>query len=126
MKDPLKAFNGHNDEAIEELITLCKVLASDSLLFEKKPTRWTKSFLEFSNVLNTILSKIERTQTSFLNIERTRTCSTIGDQTRVPYFWLQTIEHQTSNLIGPSQDLLTSFFRTSYKLECVHLLVIEL
>ena len=42
----------------------------------------------------------------FSNIERTRTCSSIGYRTRTPYFWLRTIEHRTSNLIGPSLDLL--------------------
>ena len=25
----------------------------------------------------------------FSNIERTRTCSSIGDRTQIPYFWLQ-------------------------------------
>ena len=36
----------------------------------------------------------------FSNIERTRTCSCIGDRTRTLYFWLRTNEHRTSNLIG--------------------------
>ena len=35
----------------------------------------------------------------FSNIERTRTCSFVGDRTRTPYFWLRTIEHRTLNLI---------------------------
>ena len=42
----------------------------------------------------------------FLNIERTQTCSSIGDRTRTPYFWLRTNEHRTSNLIGLSLNLL--------------------
>ena len=42
----------------------------------------------------------------FSNVERTWTCSSIGDRTRTPYFWLRSIEHRTSNLIGPSLDLL--------------------
>ena len=29
----------------------------------------------------------------FSNIEQTRMCSSIGDQTRTPFFWLQTNEH---------------------------------
>jgi len=33
------------------------------------------------------------------NIKRTQTYSCIGDRTRTPYFWLQTIEHQFWNLI---------------------------
>ena len=35
----------------------------------------------------------------FSNIEWTRTCSSIGDRTGTPYFWLRTIEHRTSNLM---------------------------
>ena len=42
----------------------------------------------------------------FSNIEQTRTCSSIGDRTRTPYFWLPTIKHQTSSLIGLSLDWL--------------------
>ena len=42
----------------------------------------------------------------FSNIERTRTCSSIGDRTRTPYFWLRTVEYRTSNLIGLSLDLI--------------------
>ena len=42
----------------------------------------------------------------FSNIERTRTSSFVGDRTRTPYFWLLAIEHRTSNLIGPSLDLV--------------------
>ena len=33
----------------------------------------------------------------FSNIEQTRTCSSIDTRTRIPYFWLWTIEHRTSN-----------------------------
>ena len=40
----------------------------------------------------------------FSNIERTRTCSSIGDQTRTPYLWPRKIEHQTSK--RPLLDLL--------------------
>ena len=42
----------------------------------------------------------------FSNIERTRTCSSIGDRTRTPFFWLRTNEHRTSNLIRLSLNLL--------------------
>ena len=35
-----------------------------------------------------------------------RMFSSISDRTQTPYFWLQTIEHRTSNLIGLSLDLL--------------------
>ena len=35
----------------------------------------------------------------FLNIEQTQTCSSIGDWTRTPYFWLWTIKHRTSNTV---------------------------
>ena len=67
----------------------------------------------------------------FSNIERTWTCSSIGDRTRTPYFWLRTNEHRTKkaftiftkSLIELTQ---TSIFRTSNELERVHLLVIEL
>ena len=51
--------------------------------------------------------------TILLNIERTRTRSSIGDRTRTPYFWLQMIEHNraftrfTKLLIKLTQ---TSFF----------------
>ena len=31
----------------------------------------------------------------FLNIERTQTCSSIGDRTQTPEFWLRTNGHQT-------------------------------
>ena len=40
----------------------------------------------------------------FSNIERTRTCSSIGDRTRTPYFWLRTIEHRTSNIVRTPID----------------------
>ena len=43
---------------------------------------------------------------NFSNIEQTWTYSSIGDETGTPNFWLWTIEHQTSNLIDPSLDLL--------------------
>ena len=50
----------------------------------------------------------------FSNIERTRTCSSIGDRTRKPYFWLRTNEHWTSNLIGLSSKLLIELTPTSF------------
>ena len=66
-------------------------------------------------------------------IARTRTCSSIGDQTQTPYFLLWTNENLTLNLIGFSQYLLQFYrgdsniiFWTSNKLEHFHLLVIEL
>ena len=37
--------------------------------------------VSYSDVSNTILSNMERTETSFLNIERTRTCSSIDNRT---------------------------------------------
>ena len=52
-----------------------------------------------SDVLNTILSnKLEH---HFSNIERTQTCSSIGDRTRTPYSWLWTIAHRTFNIVWP-------------------------
>ena len=42
----------------------------------------------------------------FMNIKNTWTCSSIGDRTQTPYFWLRTIEHRTSNIIGLSLCLL--------------------
>ena len=56
---------------------------------------WIKD-IQDSDGSNTILS----------NIKRTQTCSSIGDQTRTPYFWLRTNEHCTLNLIRLSLDLL--------------------
>ena len=35
----------------------------------------------------------------FLNIERTRTYSFIGDRTRTPNFWLRTFKHPTLNIV---------------------------
>ena len=55
---------------------------------------------------NTLSMNIEQTQTSFLNIEWTWKWSSIGDRKRTPYFWLQTTEQRTLNLIGLSLDLL--------------------
>ena len=40
-----------------------------------------------------------------MHINRTRTCSSFGNRTGTPYFWLQTIEHPTSNIVRP----ITSF-----------------
>ena len=37
----------------------------------------------------------------FSNIEQTRTCSSYGNRTRTPYFWLWTIKHRTSNIVLP-------------------------
>ena len=45
----------------------------------------------------------------FFNIKQTRSCSSIGDRTQTPYFWLQTNKHRTlnlRNLIELSLDLL--------------------
>ena len=41
----------------------------------------------------------------FLNIKRSRTCSSIDDRTRTSYFGLRMNERQISNLIGLSLDL---------------------
>ena len=94
--------------------------------------------IEFLNVVHLLsvlptFHNVTFIEHQFSNIERTRICSSTGHRTRTPYFWLWTIEHPTSNLMGPSLDLLncnehtrTSVFRTSNELERVHLLVIEL
>ena len=42
---------------------------------------------------NTILSNIDLLEHHFSNIEQTRTCSSIGDRTRLPKFWLRTNGH---------------------------------
>ena len=42
----------------------------------------------------------------FSNVERTRTCSSIRNRTRTPYFWLLTIELRT--LFDPSLSLAIS------------------
>ena len=69
---------------------------------------WTKmcfmySYLStfISDRLITILSNNEWTETSFFEHWTTQTCSFIGDRTRTPYFWLRTVEHQTSNIVRP-------------------------
>ena len=49
----------------------------------------------------------------FSNIERTQTCSLIGDRNWTHFFGFKTIEHGTSNLIGPSLDLLSYFLNRS-------------
>ena len=46
------------------------------------------------------------TALKFLNIERTRMWSSIGDRILTPYLWCRTNEHRTSNLIELSLDLL--------------------
>ena len=56
--------------------------------------------------LNSILSNIEQTRTSFFNHRWTGTCSSFGDRTWTPNFWFLTNGHLTSNLIEPSLDLL--------------------
>ena len=69
-----------------------------------------------------------------LNIEGTQTCTSIDDPTRSYYFWLRMNGHQTSTIIGIWLDLMnkqsaqsqTSFFQTSNRLQCVHILVIKL
>ena len=70
-------------------------------LFLKRKTKKTlvigqKSFYQTSNEL----------EQHFLNIERTQVCSSIGDWTLTPYFWLRTNRQWTSNLIEPPLDLL--------------------
>ena len=42
---------------------------------------------------------LNRLKHHFLNIEQTRTCSSFGNWTQTPYFWLRTIEHKTSNKV---------------------------
>ena len=99
------------------LLRSVKVFIFDFITVKPKCVR--KSLANTSDGSNTILLNIDRTWTH--------------------YFWLQTIEHRTSNLIGPSLDLLNSLtkrlehqmnwnliFRTLNELERVHLLVIEL
>ena len=67
----------------------------------------------------------------FLNIEQTRTCSSIGDRTRTSYHWLRTSNFEAHRAFTRFTKLLIeltrkSFFRTSNELERVHLLIIEL
>ena len=49
---------------------------------------------------NSISSNIERTRISFLNIEKTQTCSLIIYRTWTSEFWLRMNGHRTSNLRG--------------------------
>ena len=67
----------------------------------------------------------------FSNIERTRTCSSIGDRTRTPFFGFERTNIEPNRAFTKFTELLieltrTSFFRTSNELERVHLMVIEL
>ena len=89
--------------------------------------------LVFSDGMNTILSNIKRIQTLFLNVQQTRTCSSIDNQTWTLYFWLWPIEYQTLNPAGPItrfnklliEQTPTSILRTLKEFERVYLLVIE-
>ena len=84
------------------------------LIFLQKTTKLF-FFYEISGRLitskNLVMGRIPFYRTSnklkchYLNIERTRMCSYVGDGTRIPY--VRTNKHQTSNLIKPSLDLLT-------------------
>ena len=71
------------------------------------------SFFENRTNLNVFIYWWSNSKTLFLapnkqtsNIEPIQTCSSIGDRTRTPYFWLWTNRHRTLNLIGLSLDLL--------------------
>ena len=59
-------------------------------------------------------------QHHFSNIEQTWTCSSSGNWIRTPNFWLQTIEHQTSNIVQP----ITNFPqpKASYSSTCIGIL----
>ena len=91
------------------------------------------NFYDFELKLINILVTSNQLKHHLSNIERTRTCSFNGDRTRTLYFWIRMNKHRTSNLIGLQYIYLifhqtdsNVIFRTSNKLEHVHLLVIEL
>ena len=63
-------------------------------------------FIEHRSNSNIIFRTSNELEHQFSNIIRCQTCSSIDDRTRIPYFWLPTIKHRTSNLIGPSLDIL--------------------
>ena len=43
----------------------------------------------------------DRSNIIITKFKRTRMCSSIGNQTRTPYFWLRTIEHRTLKIVRP-------------------------
>ena len=57
---------------------------------------WTKNLLGPS--LDLITYRTD-SKIIFWNIEGTWTCSSFGNRTWTPYFWLQTIEHPTLNIV---------------------------
>ena len=57
-------------------------------IYTYRNTNISDTLLATSVESNTILSNIEQTRTLFF-------CSSIGDRTRTPYFWLRTYEHRT-------------------------------
>ena len=42
-----------------------------------------------------------RLEHHFWNIKRTPTCSSFGNRTQTPFFWLRTIKHRTLNIVWP-------------------------
>ena len=66
----------------------------ENLALDKRATVWN-----FENFLVMGQTPFYRTSNElkhhFSNIERTRTCSSIGDRTLTPYFWLRIIEIRT-------------------------------
>ena len=67
----------------------------------------------------------------FSKIERTQTCSSIGDRTRTTYFWLRTSNFEPNRAFARFTKSLfeltrTSLIRTSNQFERVHLLVMKL
>ena len=111
--------------------------------FKSNSTKIIKNWIYFLNFLKPLVmgrTPYCRTPNElehhFLNIAWTRTSSSIGDRTQTPYFWLRTIKHRTSNLIGLSINTFIKYenthrsdlniiFWTSNELEHVHLLAIE-
>ena len=94
---------------------------------------WVKSESDLVMVKHHLNWTSNELKLHFSNIEQTRTCSSISDQTREPYF---ASNKRTSN-IEPNRaftrfiELLieqtrTMYIWTSNKLERIHLLVIEL
>ena len=60
-------------------------------------TVWTSN-ISFYRTLNKL-------KHNFLNVEQTRTCSSVSNRTRTPYFCLRTNELRTSNIVRPITNL---------------------
>ena len=92
---------------------------------------WSNSYTLFfasteqiSNLIDPSLDLLNfssnRLEHCFSNTERTWTCLASGNRTWTPCFWLQTIQHQTSNIVRP----ITSFPqpKASYSSTCIGIL----